>query len=139
MTSKGFVTTAQAAKMLGRGINLIAKLCQSGRLPRAEKIGNAWLIPRESVLSYKPMKRGVKPGTPWSKKRKIVKRSVYGSPPKTKIGVSEAAKIMGVSITWVAFLCREGRLRKAEKQSSGAWLISRESVLKYEAARQKVK
>jgi hypothetical protein len=55
--------------MLGKGINLIAKLCQFGRLPGAEKIGNAWLIPRASVLSYTPMKRGVKPGTQTKKQR----------------------------------------------------------------------
>jgi hypothetical protein len=55
--------------MLGKGINLIAKLCQSGRLPGAEKIGNAWLIPRESVLNYAPMKRGVKPGTQTKQQR----------------------------------------------------------------------
>ena len=39
---------------------MIAKLCQAGRLPGAEKMGNSWIIPRESVLNYQPAKRGVK-------------------------------------------------------------------------------
>jgi hypothetical protein len=75
MAPENFVTSVQAAEMLGKGINLIAKLCQSGRLPRAEKIGNAWLIPRESVLNYKPMKRGVKPGTQTKKTKLAAEKS----------------------------------------------------------------
>jgi hypothetical protein len=82
MAPENFVTALQAAQMLGKGIRLIANLCQTGRLPRAEKIGNAWLIPRESVLNYKPMKRGVKPGTR-SKRAKLAAE---------KTAILEAAK-----------------------------------------------
>lgn len=57
MLREKYVTTAEAAEMLGRGANLIAKLCQAGRLPGAEKIGNTWMIPRESVENYTPMKQ----------------------------------------------------------------------------------
>jgi len=67
---ENYVTAMQAAELLGRGIRIVAKLCQEGRLAGAEKIGNAWLIPRTSVLNYKPQKRGVKPGTQ-SKKAKL--------------------------------------------------------------------
>jgi hypothetical protein len=63
MIPENFVTTLQAAEMLGRGINQVAKLCQTGRLPGAKKVGNAWIMPRESVLNYRPMAPGVKPGT----------------------------------------------------------------------------
>jgi hypothetical protein len=54
----GYVTAIQASEIIGKGINLIAKLCQVGRLPGAEKIGNTWLIPRASVESYAPGRRG---------------------------------------------------------------------------------
>jgi hypothetical protein len=63
VSPENYVTAVQAAELLGKGIRLIANLCQTGRLPGAEKVGNAWLIPRASVVKYKPMKRGVKPGT----------------------------------------------------------------------------
>ena len=53
-----YVTAIQASEIIGKSINLIAKLCQSGRLPGAEKIGNTWLIPRASVESYAPGRRG---------------------------------------------------------------------------------
>ena len=56
-----YLTTAEAAELIGKGANMIAKLCQAGRLPGAEKMGNSWIIPRESVLNYQPAKRGVKP------------------------------------------------------------------------------
>ncbi len=39
---------------------MILKLCQNGRLDGAEKLGGCWLIPRNSVLNYKPNKRGRK-------------------------------------------------------------------------------
>ena len=57
-----YVTVAEAAEMMGKGINLVGKLCRAGRLPGAELMGTAgWLIPRESVLNYEPEKRGRKP------------------------------------------------------------------------------
>jgi excisionase family DNA binding protein len=63
---EGYITVADAAKLSGKGIKMIARLCQSGRLPGAEKIGNTWLIPRASVESYSPGKRG-----PRTKKEKL--------------------------------------------------------------------
>jgi hypothetical protein len=53
-----YITVMQASEIIGKGINMIAKLCQSGRLPGAEKIGNTWLIPRAAVESDTPGKRG---------------------------------------------------------------------------------
>ncbi|MDR1916657.1 MAG: helix-turn-helix domain-containing protein [Synergistaceae bacterium] len=55
---EGYVTTEEAAALIGKGINMISKLCQSGKLSGAEKLGNSWLIPRASVESYSPGKRG---------------------------------------------------------------------------------
>jgi hypothetical protein len=54
----GYITVAEAAKLSGRGIKMIARLCQTDKLPGAEKIGNTWLIPRTSIESYTPGKRG---------------------------------------------------------------------------------
>lgn len=56
----GYVTAAEAAELSGKGINMISKLCQAGRLQGAEKIGNLWLIPRASIENYVPDKRGPK-------------------------------------------------------------------------------
>ena len=53
-----YLTTAEAAELIGKGANMIAKLCQAGRLPGAEKMGNSWIIPRESVLNYQPRMMG---------------------------------------------------------------------------------
>ncbi|MDR1915477.1 MAG: helix-turn-helix domain-containing protein [Synergistaceae bacterium] len=63
---EGYVTATEAAAIIGKKIRMIAVLCQSGRLPGAEKIGNTWLIPRASVESYSPGKRG-----PRTKKEKL--------------------------------------------------------------------
>lgn len=56
-----YLTSVEAGELIGRGKNMIAKLCQAGRLPGAKKIGLNWLIPREAVLAYQPLKRGRKP------------------------------------------------------------------------------
>lgn len=66
MLRENYVTTAEAAELIGKGPNMIAKLCQAGRLPGAEKIGNTWMIPRKSVENYVPNKRG-----PKTKKEKL--------------------------------------------------------------------
>jgi hypothetical protein len=62
----GYITVAEATKLSGKGIKMIARLCQTGKLPGAEKIGNTWLIPRASVDSYAPGRRG-----PRTKKEKL--------------------------------------------------------------------
>jgi hypothetical protein len=58
---EGYITVAEATTLSGKGIKMIARLCQTGKLPGAEKIGNTWLIPRASVEAYRPAKRGAKP------------------------------------------------------------------------------
>ena len=55
-----YVTVDEAANLANRKTSLIRTLCREGRLPGAEKMGNSWIIPRESVLNYQPAKRGVK-------------------------------------------------------------------------------
>ena len=59
--SKDFVTVSEASNIMGKGMNYIGKLCRAGRFPDAEKMGNSWIIPRESVLSYKKLPPGPKP------------------------------------------------------------------------------
>jgi predicted DNA-binding transcriptional regulator AlpA len=54
-----YVTASEAAEILGKTSGLIWVLCKNGKLPGAKKMGNAaWLIPRASVESYTPGKRG---------------------------------------------------------------------------------
>jgi hypothetical protein len=64
-----YITVSEASKLMHKVVSMIARLCQTGKLPGAKKIAKTWLIPRESVLNYVPMKRGVKPGTQTKKQR----------------------------------------------------------------------
>lgn len=59
-----YVNAIQAAELLNVNNSRIRQLCIDGRLDRAFKIGDTWLIPRSSVLNYKPGKRGPKPKPP---------------------------------------------------------------------------
>ena len=58
--NKEFMTVAEASCIMGKGMNFIGKLCRAGRFPGAVKMGNSWIIPRESVLNHKPLPPGVK-------------------------------------------------------------------------------
>jgi hypothetical protein len=54
-----YVTITEAAQILDKTVSMIGRLCRAGKLSGAEKKGNAaWLIPRASVESYTPGKRG---------------------------------------------------------------------------------
>ena len=46
------------------------------------------------------------------------------------ISAREAAQLLNVTPTRIAFLCRHGRFENAEKIGSG-WIIPREAVLKH--------
>ena len=61
---KNYVDQLTAAKMLNVSQGRISQLCTNGKFNGAAKIGWSWIIPRESVLNYKPNKRGPKPKTP---------------------------------------------------------------------------
>ena len=61
-----YVTTAEAAQLIGKGVSMIARLCQDGKLPGAKKIAKTWLIPRGAVLTYKPER-----GRPRTKKQRL--------------------------------------------------------------------
>jgi hypothetical protein len=52
-TKEGYITAIQASETTGKGINLIAKLCQSGRLPGAEKIADDLAGIREGLTDAK--------------------------------------------------------------------------------------
>jgi hypothetical protein len=54
---KGYLTVTQAMDMLGLKLASIRKICRKGHLSGAEKIGNVWLIPHESVFYYKTKPR----------------------------------------------------------------------------------
>jgi hypothetical protein len=54
-----YITITEAAHILDKTVSMIGRLCRAGKLPGAEKKGNAaWLIPRASVESYAPGRRG---------------------------------------------------------------------------------
>ena len=56
-----YVSVTEAAELLSLKRNRIGVLCREGRFPGAEKVGNTWIIPRESVLNHTPLPPGVKP------------------------------------------------------------------------------
>lgn len=56
-----YVDSSEAAKMLNLSIISIRALCQRGRLNGAFRFGNAWIIPRVSILNRTKMKKGAKP------------------------------------------------------------------------------
>jgi hypothetical protein len=54
-----YITITEAAQILDKTVSMIGRLCRAGKLHGAEKKGNAaWLIPRASVETYTPGKRG---------------------------------------------------------------------------------
>jgi diadenosine tetraphosphate (Ap4A) HIT family hydrolase len=59
MDLEEYMTVAEAAKKLKKSIPLIGHLCRNGKLSGVIKMTTgAWLIPRASVESYQPGKRG---------------------------------------------------------------------------------
>ena len=59
---RDYVDGPGAAKMLKLTPTQIRFLCSRGKLSGAMKLGTSgWIIPRTSVASYKPGKRGPKP------------------------------------------------------------------------------
>ena len=67
-----YVSSTEAARLLGAKPITVSQLCQRGQLP-ADKVANRWLIPRrvleEFAKTYKPQR-----GRPRTK-RKYTKRS----------------------------------------------------------------
>ena len=56
---EGFMTAEEAARYLNRSNSLVCRLCKSGRLDGAKKVGQkVWLIPEKSVMEYKPGPQG---------------------------------------------------------------------------------
>jgi hypothetical protein len=67
MDLEEYITVAEAAKKLKKSVPMISHLCRGGRLPGVVKLTTgAWLIPRASVESYTPGKRG-----PRTKKERV--------------------------------------------------------------------
>lgn len=61
MLRDNYLTGAEVAEILGKTPGMIAKLCQTGKLPGAEKMGKTWIIPKIAVKKYVPEKPGPKP------------------------------------------------------------------------------
>lgn len=58
-----YVDQATAAKMLNLSKSRINLLCRGGRFNGAFKAGWSWLIPKNAVTNFKPLKRGRKRNT----------------------------------------------------------------------------
>lgn len=55
-----YLTSAEAADIMGKSEIFVAQLCQRDKLPGVKKFGKSWLIPIESAKNYVPDKRGPK-------------------------------------------------------------------------------
>ena len=62
------MTSKEAAEYLHRSDSLIRKLCKTGKLPGAVKVGNTRLIPEETVENYVSAPTGF--AVVWSRRRK---------------------------------------------------------------------
>ena len=55
----GFLTTTEAAEMIGRSRAAMRQACERGSITGAVNKGGIWLMPRDSVIHYgKTAKRG---------------------------------------------------------------------------------
>lgn len=68
MICEKIVTSLEAAEILGLSDAQVRFLCRKGDLKGAEKIGRAWLIPRENVERYTRVKPGPKKNKDFLKK-----------------------------------------------------------------------
>ena len=60
-TREEYVSIPEAAEILNLKRNRVGVLCREGRFQGAVKIANNWVIPREAIMSHKPLPPGVKP------------------------------------------------------------------------------
>ncbi len=56
-----YLTSAEAAGVMKKSENLVAQMCQRGKIPGVKKFGKSWLIPIDSAQNYNPDRRGPKP------------------------------------------------------------------------------
>ncbi len=69
------ISVTEAASVMSLGRSQVLRLCNCGRLPGAQKVGNTWVIPRSSVETYKPGPQGF--AAVWEQRRaeKAAKRA----------------------------------------------------------------
>jgi len=48
--SRPFLTLAEVSKATGRGVRWLQTMCAEGRIPGAEKMGRAWIVPKDYKL-----------------------------------------------------------------------------------------
>lgn len=58
------LSVQEAANILNLDRSRIGKLCRQGRFKNARKVGERWVIPRESVTNFRRLTPGVKPRIP---------------------------------------------------------------------------
>ena len=69
MNLSDYISTKEAAVIAGINKSHVCRLCQYGKL-KSQKIGNSWLILRESAMEYKPEKPGLKLGQKINRRKK---------------------------------------------------------------------
>lgn len=104
-----FVTTAEAAKMLGIHPSTAGQYCQAGEL-EAVKVGVAWCITRASVERLAAARR--------------VDTSRY------TLTTKQAARQLGIANKTVIHLCAQGDLDA--RKDGNLWLIDPASVTAYQ-------
>ena len=59
-----YVDQVTAGKLLNVTQGRISQLCSQGRFQGAMKIGWSWIIPKETIENFQPLRRGPKPKPP---------------------------------------------------------------------------
>ncbi len=58
MNPNDYLVVEEAARLLGFNVGTVSRLCRQGKIEGAYRFGGRWVIPRESVKSYKPAPQG---------------------------------------------------------------------------------
>lgn len=66
-TLDDFITTSQAAKLLGVTRQRVGVLISTGRLPGSRQVGPVWLIPRAAISGFR---RGIEPAAAAARAKK---------------------------------------------------------------------
>lgn len=145
-----FITASEAAKLSGYSNDYIARLCREGILAGVQMKGKMWLIPKQSVVDYKPGLRGF--AATQAKRReeaeKVLKeqnaaiRTAKGLPandtetqnsseePTEYVNVEEAAKMLNRSKRTVRGYCLSRRIVGATRKDARGreWVIPKASL-----------
>src|SRR3989344_5935456 len=133
-------------KRLDCGPDYVGKLCRTGKMA-GQRVDGAWLVSEESVRRYQGARELARKARSESLSslrrreneqfRKLVnpplREALRKISPKT-LSARAVAKRLDCGPDYVGKLCRNGKL--AGQRVDGAWLVSEESVRRYQGARE---